>query len=146
MKSAWARLWICFVAACDTAEPLPRPSHAALFRTCAPFDGPAVTLFLTEQAVSAQPAPPYSAVSVHRDISALLGRRFDLTPETLNLGMVQVCPAEGNCDSDGSGWISFGGLNPDSTVEIAYRVALSSGRTLGDRIRVRYRTGRALCG
>jgi hypothetical protein len=112
--------------------------NTVLVETCAPWDGPAVALFLTEHAaVDSYPSPPYSAITVYRSLPQLLGRRFEVGPDTPNLGSGQVCPGAGSCTPAPGATIAFGGLNPDGTVGVIYRLEVAGGPVQTGRVRAR---------
>ena len=126
------------VLGCATPGPQAPILNAVLVETCAPWDGPAVALFLTEQpAVDSYPSPPYSAIVVYRGLSQLLGRRFEVGPDTPNLGSGQACPAAGSCAPAPGATIAFGGLNPDRTVGVTYRLEVAGRPVLTGRARAR---------
>jgi hypothetical protein len=112
--------------------------NAVLLETCAPSDGPAVTLFLTEQAaVDSYPSPPYLAISVYRPLRQILGRRFDLSPDAPGPGSGQACGAGGTCAPAPGATIAFGGMNADSTIGVTYRLDAADGRVLSGAVRAR---------
>ena len=128
------------LVALGCATPLPQgPTlNAVLVETCAPWDGPAVALFLTERAaVDSYPSPPYSAITVYRSLPQLLGRRFEVSPDTPNLGSGQACPAADGCAPVPGATIAFGGLNPDRTVGVTYRLEVAGRPVLTGRTRAR---------
>jgi hypothetical protein len=128
------------LVALGCATPLPQgPTlNAVLVETCAPWDGPAVALFLTEQpAVDSYPAPPYREITLYHRLPQLLGRRFEVGPDTPNLGSGQSCPAAGDCAPVPSATIAFGGLNPDGTIGVIYRLEVAGGPVQAGRARAR---------
>jgi hypothetical protein len=132
--------------ACGAPEDRLAPAFATLMPSCAPWDGPAVTLFLTSRPTISHPVPPYSAIMVYRSVTQVLGRRFEVSPMTPNLGVGQVCPLDGDCSSSDAAWVNFGGLNPDSTLEITYSIEQASGPTSHGRVRARFHPNAAFCG
>jgi hypothetical protein len=115
--------------------------------TCAPWDGPAVALFLTERpATRGYPAAPYSSITVYRGLTDVLGRRFEVGPATSNLGFAQDCPKIDACSPARAATVTFGGLNSDSTIAVTYRLELHSGRVLGGQIRPRLYPPAGFCG
>lgn len=126
------------VLGCATPLPQGTTLNAVLVETCAPWDGAAVALFLTERAaVDSYPAPPYSSITVYRSLPQLLGRRFEVGPDTPNLGSGHACPETGACVPVPGASIAFGGLNPDGTIEVTYRLEASGGPVLTGRARAR---------
>jgi hypothetical protein len=133
--------------ACTAPESLPSAPNAALVQTCAPWDGPAVALFLTDQpAVATYPSAPYAAIMVYRSISAVVGHHFDVSPESQNLGQAQICPAVGECQPANGASVSFRELRADSTVEVEYRLDLAPNRVMTGKGRARFYPTAALCG
>lgn len=105
--------------------------NAALVTTCAPWDGAAVALFLTERpAVAAFPDPPYWGITVYKSMADVQGHQFDVSPESQNVGYGQVCPAVGDCYPARAASVRFGNLAPDSVVDVTYRMELTPGAVL----------------
>jgi len=135
------------ILACETPSDVAPPPYAALLQTCAPWDGPAVALFLTDvPAAASYPPPPYSAITIHRGIAAVLGHGFEVGSETRELGFGQICPADDECRPARSASITFSGMNADSTVQVAYRFELAQGGILKGKARARFHPEPALCG
>lgn len=139
-----ARLSALLVAALGTLVPGP---VATLVRTCAPWDGAAIALFLTDRPpAEAYPPAPYVSVTVYRSLPEILGRRFEITPESSRIGSGQVCPATGPCRVAARATVSFAGLNRDSTVGVTYRIELGPKEVISGRIRARLNPERPMCG
>lgn len=120
---------------------------AALLQSCAPWDGPAVSLFLTDgPPVSTHPAPPYRSITVYRDVAELLGRRFEVTAITQQVGVAQDCASDGRCTSDVEAAVQFGGLGPDSTVRVTYRLERSPGEVRSGIVKARLSSYVRMCG
>jgi hypothetical protein len=126
-----------FVGCASVEGAGPGPS-ASLLRTCAPWGGPAVTLFLTDQPpATAYPTTPYVEIAVYEGVSRILGRRFDIGPGASNSGFAQDCPRAGACVPARAASLVFGHLNADSTIAVSYRLELPSGRVLRGAVRPR---------
>jgi len=121
--------------------------NAALLQTCGPTDGPAVTLFLTEQPASAEwPERPYSAITVYRDIAGVAGKRFDVSATSGSVGQGFVCPETGDCETASSASVTFGQLASDSTIAAEFRVSLAGNEIVRGSARARYHPLSQLCG
>ena len=132
---------------CTTPDMVDPSLNGALVQTCAPWDGPAVALFLTDQpAVATYPSAPYSSIVVYRSVSDVLGKRFDVSPETQNVGYAQICPSGGECQPARGAWVSFGAFNADSTVRVEYRIDMAPDRVMRGKARARFHPTAALCG
>ena len=134
------------VLACEAPSERVPPPYATLVQTCAPWDGPAVALFLTDQPAVGYPPPPYHAIMVYRGVSEVLGHRFDVGTETQNLGSAQVCLVNTECRQAGSAAITFGGMGADSTVQVTYRLDLGPDGSLKGKALARLHPAPALCG
>ena len=121
----------CFVAA--GCQPMRTDEGSAagftsLVQTCAPWDGPAVTLFLADHPPgTGYPTPPYSSISIYKSVSGIEGRSFEVSPTTQSIGIGQVCPAEGRCAPSGRASLRFGHMAADSTIEVRYYLEESPG-------------------
>ena len=149
LRIAGIRATVCglIALACQTTQPLSPPLNAALVQTCAPFDGPAIALFLTDQpAVATYPQPPYSGITIYRSVSEVLDRQFDVSPATQNLGSAQICPATGECQTAKAASVTFRGLAADSTVEVTYRLEPTSGKPITGQGRARLHPAAGMCG
>ena len=116
---------LCWLApACETETP-PQPSvYASLTRSCAPFDGPAVTLYLSEHPIEgAVPAPPYDMISVYRGLDEVLGQSILVTTQ---VGSAVKCLSASDCRPYSGAVIKFGALRSDSTISVNYRIFLSA--------------------
>lgn len=132
--------------ACQTTQPV-APLNASLVQTCAPFDGPAVTLFLTDEpSEAAYPPAPYSGITIYRSVSEVQGHRFDVGPGTQNIGNAQICPATGECEPAQAAAVTFRALEADSTVAVTYRLELVSGRVITGQTRARLHPRAEMCG
>jgi hypothetical protein len=148
LRIAGIRTTVCGLIslACQTTQPL-APFNASLVQTCAPWDGPAVALFLTDEpSTAAYPQPPYSGITVYRSVPEALGHRFDVGPATQDIGNAQICPAAGECQPVRAASVTFRGLAADSTVAITYRLELTSGRVITGQARARLHPLMEMCG
>jgi hypothetical protein len=133
--------------ACTAPESLGPGLNAALVQTCAPWDGPAVALFLTDQpAVATYPTPPYSAITVYKGVSEVMGRHFTVSPDSQNVGYANACPAVGDCQPARSASVTFHQLDADSTVEVEYRIDFALNRIVSGRVRARLHPAAGFCG
>lgn len=135
------------VLACTAPEALEPAPNAALVQTCAPWDGPAIALFLTDQpAVATFPARPYSAITIYRGLPEVLGHHFDVGPEIQDLGRGEICPATGECRPAQVASVTFGQLDADSTVQVTYRLEAPPERAMGGTGRARLHPATGFCG
>jgi hypothetical protein len=134
-------------AACTASEPTNDTRYAALVQTCAPWDGPAVSLFLTGVAAApGYPTAPYSAITIYKSVSQIEGRQFSVSSSTSNLGSAEDCPRVGECGQVAGASISFGALAADSTMTVTYRLDLGAGRVLRGAVQPRLYPPPGFCG
>lgn len=133
--------------ACQASQSVDESPSAALLQTCAPWDGPAVSLFLTDSpAVSTYPAPPYRSITIYRDVAELLGKRFEVTATTQQIGIAQDCPSAGRCTSVLAAAVQFGGLRADSTILVTYRFERAPGGVQNGIVKARLYPQARMCG
>ncbi|HEU5218753.1 MAG TPA: hypothetical protein VFU23_08835 [Gemmatimonadales bacterium] len=130
-----------------TSNPTGPSLNAALVPTCAPWDGPAVALFLTDRlAVTTYPAAPYVSITVYHGVPDILNQRFDVTATSQNVGFAQQCPAQGGCITAQAASVTFGGQDADSTIDVTYRLKLDAGRVISGSARARLYPQQVFCG
>ena len=138
---------LCWLApACETEEPPQPPVYASLRRSCAPFDGPAVTLYLSDHPIDgAVPAPPYDMISVYRGLDAVFGQ--SILVESSQVGSAAKCLSGSECRPYiGGAVIKFGALRSDSTIAVSYRIFLSAENELSGSVYPKLDPAPALCG
>ena len=144
LRPGLASLLFVACASSDVAGPGP---NAALVQTCAPWDGAAVALFLTDQPpVPTYPTAPYTEITLYHGVSEITSRRFEIGPETPNTGFAQECPQAGVCVPARAASVAFGELNADSTIAVSYRLESASGRVVRGEVRPRLSPMAARCG
>jgi hypothetical protein len=144
------RLLVCLFGlslGCGAAETTAGPSNASLIQTCAPWDGPAVGLFLTTSPPpSTYPEPPYLSITVYKSVSEIQGKSFTVNSGTAQLGIAQDFPTIVSCAIAEEARVTFGFLGSDSTVQVSYRLEFSKNRILVGQVRPRLRAAPGLCG
>jgi hypothetical protein len=120
-------------------------AHAVARQTCAPWDGPAVSIVLAGDSLAAEiPSPPYVEFRIYRSIDLLSGRTVRFTRTSSDSGSVVSCGADGSCEST-DGEIDFGAVREPADLTGRYRV-LVAGRWVTGALRARWLTRRELCG
>jgi hypothetical protein len=142
--------------ACGTGEGLkPFPAHpgdypyAYASRSCAPWDGPAVIIYLTREPLDSTgvPSPQSSFVSVAiwRSRTDLPGASFSW-PTSEQIGTVLLCPGTGTCEQPASARVRFrAGSSPDS-VDGWADLQFPSGTTVRGRFRAVWGGQPVFCG
>lgn len=108
MRDARVALALCLTAACGgTAleDPDPPVGFEAAWTVdgCAPWDGPATTVFLAsampETITTRSPSYPHLWISLYYPRSELPGRTLEWSPNEQNVGGAMRCVADGECET-----------------------------------------------
>lgn len=145
--------------ACDGPGALPAPPdaypHATAMADCAPWDGAAISVFLSsepadpEAPIGSEVPRPHLWVSVYDGVNALAGERFEIDQE--RSAGAALCADEGPCLPATGGWIRFRDASPDGllTGELEVEVGPSDAggvRTLAGGFRAVWLEREVLCG
>lgn len=145
MRPHWTLITV--LAGCGAAETTAGPSNASLVQTCAPWDGPAVGLYLTATTPAATyPEPPFLSITVYKGVPDIQGKSFTVSQGTTDLGFAQDCPTNSSCVPADKARVSFGMLAADSTIQVTYRIEFPSDRILVGQVRPRLLPAPGLCG
>jgi hypothetical protein len=110
---------------------------------CAPWDGAATTILLSEAPVSDSLSGPYLSLSVYRSMSEV-GGRTRVDGEQANGMAARLCPGDGPCVPADDGWVDL--TAGDSSIIGRYQLRLTDGRSLAGHFSARIRNRRVLCG
>jgi hypothetical protein len=150
MKRTWLTALAVGVAGCGPAPGPGAPdsgllAHAAARQTCAPWDGPAVSIVLAVDSLAAEtPSPPYVEFRIYRSVELLSGRTVRFSGTSSDSGSVVNCGADGPCEfTDGE--IDFGAVRVPDDLTGRYRV-LMAGKWVTGAYRARWLDRRELCG
>jgi hypothetical protein len=117
--------------------------YAEAHADCAPWDGAATTITLSDAPVGENPTGPYLVISVYRALREAGGTtRID---SQQGQGMsAQLCPADGSCILADEGSVD---LTPaDSSIRGRYTFRLTDGRRVTGSFTARVVAFRVLCG
>jgi hypothetical protein len=110
---------------------------------CAPWDGPATAMLLSESPIADPPVAPYLSFSVYRSVtrmehrSRVQGKQADGMAATF-------CPRDGACLPADDGWIDLS--LADSIVVGRYSLRVPDGRELAGRFAAPMQNRPILCG
>ena len=138
-----AALGVFVAPACDEpAASLVEYRMSWVQADCAPWDGPALTVYLTDSpADSAKYEAAHLSVSVWRGVVGLEGGRIDLAKD----GAASRCAASGDCTPATAGWIRFDHVDPD--VHVAGRFLIQfAGSTVQGSFDAQWLRRTVLCG
>jgi len=148
-------LWLAALAgllACQGARGRPPAdglpegySYSYAMRDCAPWDGPAVTVFLSASPIeSTSVRNPFLALSTYRTPAEVVGGRFEWPGEKKVAGGYRR-RAEGECEASTTGYVRFDQSLPDGTLIGAF-VAQFPHDTVQGGFRAGWVERRLFCG
>jgi len=101
--------------------------HAAAGRSCAPTDGPAVTIYLSPSAVSSPyPTPPFVELSLWRSSDELVGR-WSLAASSKHGAASRIGPGGEFLESAGLGSVTVLSVQEDTTIRGNVDIIFASG-------------------
>ena len=122
--------------------------HAIAVRSCAPHDGPAVTIYLSSEEVeSPQPSPPYLRIAIWQAVGALANRSWSLAVSSAE-GSASFHATTSAHEMASGGTVRVTTVSADSTLEGTIDVTFpTAGRIRGGFIaQYVYPPAPALCG
>ena len=137
-------------AACGATEgPVEslRVEHAYLQRTCAPWDGPATTLFLADgDTVSGVVPQPFLMIAVYESASRASGKHYRMTPDDSDVGVALACATAEGCEALPEAVVEFGQLEERVPPEVTVRVLRGDGGVAEGRFTATWLEPADLCG
>jgi len=114
--------------------------------TCAPWDGPAVTIYLTPTlADSIAPGAAHLSISIWTSASELPGRSFSW-PTDKQTGAGVRCARQGDCEAAAAGRVAFRPFAADSVLEGSFDLLFSDSTSERGGFRAAWRPRQELCG
>ena len=127
-------------------EAIPGYPFSYAVTVCAPWDGPAVSVYLTpELSDSTASSYPQLRVSVYRSESALLGNTFSW-PAKDQVGVGVRCVDSATCEAATTGRITFLRPAADSSLDGTTELTFPDGTTIRGAFRATWRPTRVMCG
>jgi benzodiazapine receptor len=113
---------------------------------CAPWDGSATSIFLSDAPGERLPPPlPYLQVIIYEPGPRLFTRRIDLGRMEDGSGIALRCQTGGGCATSNRGTVEFDAPGPDGSLAGAYRI-IFAGDTVAGTFRARWSPRTAICG
>ena len=132
--------------AADQGELTPYP-YAYARRDCAPWDGPAFSVVLTD--TPAQPdslTTSFLRIAVWRGIESAIGRTLAWEGTTSQVGTASRCQADGRCEEASRGEIRVEWRTADSLLGGEFRVDFGRTRSERGRFTAAWVPDRVMCG
>ncbi len=138
------------LAACATTAgttPEVRWARAYAVADCAPWDGAAASIFLTDAPEGAPAGHPSLRLTVYHDLQSVAGARWEVGPSEPDAAQAVLCEQEGEaCILATEGWVDFERRRGNEPLRGQYEVKLPDGRRLAGSFSAPVRESRALCG
>ncbi len=123
-----------------------RLPHAVAVRDCAPWDGPAVTIYLSAaSADSTPPPPPHLQLSLWRSATELERNTFAWPAETQEAAATW-CETDDACRAAPTGRVRIRRVWPDSLIEGEFDLQFDGRISVGGGFRAVWLETRIMCG
>jgi hypothetical protein len=135
-----------FVGCHSDLKTSPNYPYAFAARTCAPWDGAAVTIYLTPSlGDSAALNGAHLSISIWTSPTELPGRSFNW-PSEKQIGAGLRCTEQGDCQPAAAGRVAFRRFVSDSILEGSFDLLFSDSTREQGGFRAAWRPWRELCG
>jgi hypothetical protein len=136
-------------AATLATPPLPAAAHhfryATVGQTCAPWDGPALAIVLSNTAGCAPLTFPHIQISLWRDLPPKAGQTFSFDIRNSN-GQASRCLKPNECEAATSGSVVFDIVDEGKEAKGRYELHFKDGGIEGGSFEAEWCENRALCG
>jgi len=139
--------FIAVVAIATTASSAPAAfSYGTIQSSCAPWDGPAVSITLTsEPAQCKRPSGPFISIGIWRGLPVQSGQVVKFAPGS-DAGFASRCKKGSNCERAQSGTITFDRYEAGSGASGHYQLHFKGEETLSGIFDVKWCQERVICG
>lgn len=146
----WIMLTGALVACATGGEHAPPAAeewnHAVAMADCAPWDGPATTVYLTQVPYSDSLPPPSLRLAVYHGVDEVAGARWDVGLDNDQDGVPTLCPEAGACVPAQRGWVEFEAREAGGPLVGRYDLMFDDGRRRTGRFTAPVLERLALCG
>jgi hypothetical protein len=136
-------------AATLATPPLPAVTphfpYATVAQTCAPWDGPALAVVLSNTPGCAPLKAPYIQISLWRDLPPKAGQTFSFDIRSSN-GQASRCIKPNECEAATSGSVVFDIVDEGKRAKGRYELHFKDGGIEGGSFEAEWCPNRALCG
>jgi hypothetical protein len=122
-------------------------AYAVAYGDCAPWDGAATTISLSNTPLEANPTTrPVLRLTIYESLASVGGARWTIGESKPGSGMAGWCPPTGDCTQAGDGWIDVGAWRDGEPLRGRYRLRLADGSILTGEFVAGVLPRRVLCG
>jgi hypothetical protein len=149
-------LWLCLGVACADGDRFTTRAgspegypYAYAARSCAPWDGPAVTIFLVPSPVDSSstlpPDAPHIELAIWRSPASLTGTTLTW-PTTEQIGVLTACRDQTTCEQATAATVRFRSLPSGGSLEGHISAKFPTATGVSGGFRAVWHPERALCG
>jgi hypothetical protein len=121
--------------------------YAVVRGSCAPWDGPAVAVTLTEQRASCKQAVyPQLQIAVWRGFPIVAPATIEFNDKADNGGAAVLCTAENACQRAVSGEVKFDSYNDGKSAKGSYEFTFRDGTTMKGTFDAEWCQEKIMCG
>lgn len=113
---------------------------------CAPWDGMATSVFMTDAPEDSTPPYPLLRISVYHDLESVSGARWIVGESKPDAAAGVMCPAQGACIGAIGGWVYFERTAGTGVLRGSYELTMPDGSRLTGSFVAPVKDTRALCG
>lgn len=113
---------------------------------CAPWDGAATSIFLTNAPMGAPATYPFLRLTVYHDLHSVAGARWNIAASGRDAAQSVLCDKGATCAAAAAGWIDLARRSGNEPLRGEYEARFGDGRRLAGRFTAPVRATRVLCG
>ncbi len=114
---------------------------------CAPWDGAAVAIYLTDKHLEGYTAPyPHLRIAIWRPAAELGGQIIRWSSEDQSIGVAVRCPEAGKCQRARSVTLQFGSREPNGAIPGYLELEFEESASIRGGFRAEWRDRRVMCG
>jgi hypothetical protein len=136
------------IACATTAGSMPGPpwAHAVAVADCAPWDGAATSIHLTDAPVGASETYPSLRITIYHDLLSVDGSKWEIGTSVPDGAQSVLCEQQGDCAVAATGWVDFERRRRNEPLRGQYQVRFADGRRLSGSFTATIKATRVMCG
>lgn len=137
------------IGACSASAgsaPDPAWTRAWASADCAPWDGAATSVYMSDAPEDSVAAYPLLRISVYHSIGSVTGARWNIGGSGEDGAAGVLCAPGSTCTSATGGWVEFEGASQDGALRGRYQLTMPDGRRLRGSFAAPVKQTTVLCG
>ncbi len=144
MLAALVAIGACSASAGSAPDPGWKRAWASA--DCAPWDGAAASVYMSDAPEDSVSAYPMLRISVYHHIASVAGARWAIGGSGPDGAAGVLCAPGSNCTSATGGWVEFERATPDGALHGRCQLTMPDGRRLHGSFVAPVRRTAVLCG